>query len=181
MAPGQHRLFRYIDGTFCVHSLLAVPWEVCSGRMQRLHAPVMLCDPCRGWARSSCSTAVLHTIHSCCGPLHYKWAYCGQRWPASDSRPSGENAHTIQLQLTIYIHLPHSLSNVTLKSSFSESRTTCCRVSVAASGKNLKSSLWSPCGIHEVCPMQDLIKEHRACSERLCKYLPEWWQTGNKP
>lgn len=28
MAPGQHRLFRYIDGTSCVHSLLAVPREV---------------------------------------------------------------------------------------------------------------------------------------------------------
>ena len=105
-------------------------------------ASVMLCDPCRGWARSSCSTAVLHTIHSCCGSLRNKWAYCCQRWPASDTRPSGENAHIIQLHLIVYIQLPHSLSDVTLKSSFLDSRTTCCRVSVAACHK----SEVFPCG-----------------------------------
>ena len=105
------------------------------------HASIILCDPCRGWARSSCSTAVLHTIHWCCASLCHKWARCCQRWPASDSRPSGESAQTIQLNLTAYIQLLHSLSGVTLKSSFSDSRTTCCRVSVAASGTYLKSFL----------------------------------------
>ena len=29
--------------------------------------------------------------------------------------------------------------------------------------------------------MQSLIKDHRACSERLCQYLPEWWRLGDKP